>query len=100
MSNNVDLFDSTRRNFGHALPGVLSWCVITLTIVGSLVFPRVWLVVATVVIGYFMTRMVGTLGYAIYGELLARRARATDWTVGEDEVGPDRPFLRAPLNLR
>jgi hypothetical protein len=88
VSNNVDLFDSTRRNFGHALPGVLSWGAIALTFIGALVFPRVWLVIATVVIAYFMVRMVGTLGYAIYGERLAAKARAEDWTVGEDEVGP------------
>ena len=88
MPNSVDLLDSTRRNFGHALPGVLSWGVIALTIVGALVFPQVWLVIATVAIGYFMLRMVTTFGYAIYGETLARKARATDWTVGEDDVGP------------
>jgi hypothetical protein len=88
VSSNVDLFDSTRRNFGHALPGVLSWGAIVLTLVGAIVFPRIWLVIATVVIGYFMVRMVTTLGYAIYGESLARKARQTDWAAGEDEVGP------------
>ena len=88
MSNNVDLFDSTRRNFGHALPGVLSWAAIVLTVIGALVFPRVWLVIATVAIAYFMVRMVMTLGYAIYGETLSAKARKVDWVEGEDEVGP------------
>ena len=62
-------------------------------ILGALFFPRVWLVIATVAIAYFMIRMVGDLGFAIYGEKLSSDARKRDWTEGEDEVGPVR--LRA-----
>ncbi|NTU71225.1 MAG: hypothetical protein HGB10_05345 [Coriobacteriia bacterium] len=88
MSNQVDIAAGQRRNFGHALPGALSWASIAFTILGALFFPRIWLVIATVVIAYFMIRMLTTFGFAIYGEKLSARARARDWTLGEDEVGP------------
>ena len=97
MSNQLELVDSPRRNFGHALPGVLSWAAIALTLVGSLVFPRVWLVMATVVIAYFMIRMISTLGFAFYGERLSAEARKRDWTEGEDVEGP---FGFAPSDVR
>jgi len=97
VSNQVELADSPRRNFGHALPGVLSWTAIVITIAGALAFPRLWLFIATMVIGYFMIRMISTLGFAIYGERLTAQARTRDWTVGEDEVGP---FGFAPSDVR
>ena len=56
-------------------------------------FPRIWLVIATVVIAYFMIRMIGTLGFAIYGEKLSADARRRDWTVGRGRGGAVR--LRA-----
>ncbi len=88
MSNQVQIADSSRRNFGHALPGVLSWTAIVVAILGAIFFPRIWLVIATVVIAYFMIRMIGTLAFAIYGERLAADARAKDWTAEEDVAGP------------
>ena len=97
MSNQVNLAAGPRRNFGHALPGVLSWAAIALAIIGVLFFPRVWLVMATVVIGYFMIRMIGTFGFALYGEKLAAEARERDWTADEDEVGT---FGFAPSAVR
>ena len=97
MSNQVELADSPRRNFGHALPGVLSWAAIATAILGVLFFQRIWLVIATMVIGYFMVRMVGTLFFALYGEKLSAQARTRDWTADEDEVGP---FGFAPSDVR
>ena len=97
MSNQVEFADNPRRNFGHALPGVLSWAAIVTTIIGALLFPRIWLVIATVVIGYFMVRMIGTLGFAIYGEKLTADARKRDWAADEDEAGP---FGFAPSDVR
>lgn len=97
MSNQVELAARPRRNFGHALPGALSWAAIALTILGALFIPRVWLVIATVVIAYFMVRMIGTLGFAMYGEKLSAEARKRDWTADEDEAGP---FGFAPSDVR
>jgi len=97
VSNQLELADNPRRNFGHALPGVLSWSAIAITILGAIFFPRIWLVIATVVIAYFMIRMIGVLGFAIYGETLSSKARRRDWTQAEDEVGP---FGFAPSDVR
>ncbi len=97
MTTGINISDTSRRNFGHALPGVLSWSAIALTLLGALLVPRVWLVIATVVIAYFMVRMLATLGFALYGEKLTGQARERDWTLDEDVAGP---FGFAPSVVR
>ena len=87
----------TPRNLGHMLPGAISWGVITLAVAGTLLFPRAWLVMATVFMGYMTVRMVLTFGYAMYGEYLRRQAQRVDWTHAEDEAGP---FGFAPSQTR
>lgn len=97
MTNSPSAAETPRRNLGHALPGVISWSAIIVTVLGAVFIPRLWLVIATVVIVYFMSRMVITFGFAIYGEVLSNRARTHDWTEEEDVAGP---FGFAPSDLR
>jgi len=97
VTNSSNVAAGPRRNFGHALPGVISWSAIVLTVLGAAFFPRVWLVIATVIIGYFMVRMLLTFGFAMYGEKLSHAARKRDWTEAEDQAGP---FGFAPSELR
>jgi len=86
-----------RRNLGHKLPGGISWVAIIVAILGTLLFPRVWLVIATVFVTYFIGRMVVTTVFAMIGERKIWEARRVDWTAGEDEVGP---FGFAPADVR
>jgi len=70
------------------LPGAISWTVIAAALLGTFLFPRVWLIIATVFIGYMVVRGVITFGFALYGERQRQAAQRVDWTLGEDEVGP------------
>ena len=88
---------STQRNFGHMLPGMISWAVITFAVVGTFFFPRAWLIVATVFMSYMLIRMVITFGYAMLGERKRQVAQDVDWTIAEDEIGP---FGFAPSDAR
>jgi len=87
----------SRRNFGHMLPGILSWSVIVIAILGGIFFPQMWLVIATVFVTYFIGRMGFTMALALVGERKIWNATHTDWTVDEDEVGP---FGFAPSDVR
>ena len=97
VSNTHELEAGTRRNFGHALPGVVSWTAIVLSILGTFFFARVWLIIATVFIAYLMSRMVLTIGFAFFGEYKRHLAGKTDWIAGEDDAGE---FGFAPSAVR
>jgi len=87
----------SRRNFGHMLPGVVSWFAIGAAILGAILFPQVWLVIATVFVTYFIGRMCVTTVFALIGERKIWEARHTDWIAGEDEPGV---FGFAPADVR
>ena len=87
MLNNKKAVDP-RRNFGHMVPGGISWFVIVISIVGMVLFPQVWLAIATVFVTYFMLRMTVILGFALVGERRVWLAKRQDWTEGEEQVGP------------
>ena len=97
MSNNKKKAVDPRRNFGHMVPGGISWLVIVATILGSILFPRVWLAIATVFVTYFIGRMAFVLVFALIGERKIWQAKREDWTAGEDEVGS---FGFAPADVR
>ena len=87
MLNNKKAADP-RRNFGHMVPGGVSWFVIVLAILGTALFPRVWLAIATVFVTYFIGKMSVTLLFALKGEREIWLAKRVDWTAGEEAVGP------------
>ena len=97
MSNELKKAADPRRNFGHTVPGGISWFVIILTIVGCILFPQVWLAIATVFVTYFIGRMCVTTIFAIVGERQIWLAKQVDWTEGENEVGE---FGFAPADVR
>ena len=96
MSNAKKAVDP-RRNFGHAAPGVISWSIIAITILGCVLFPQVWLAIATVFVTYFIGRMAVTTVFAVIGERNIWKAKQVDWIEGEDEVGE---FGFAPSDVR
>ena len=87
----------TERNFGHMLPGIVSWTLIVFAVLGTFLFPRAWLVFATLFMGYMVVRGVITFGFALYGERQRQHALLQDWTLAEDETGP---FGFAPAETR
>ncbi len=97
MANEIVNNADSRRNFGHVLPGALSWAVIVLAVLGSLLFPRVWLAIATIFMAYVVFRLVVTASFMAWGQHRIHQAEKTDFTLGEDEVGP---FGFAPSDLR
>jgi hypothetical protein len=97
VSSNTKKAVDPRRNFGHTLPGGISWVAILVAVAGTILFPRVWLAIATVFVTYFIGRMVITTGFALLGERKIWEAKRVDWTAGEDEVGP---FGFAPSDVR
>lgn len=97
MASVIDSKADSDRNFGHALPGALSWAIAGLCVLGTILFPRVWLAVATVFIAYFIGRMIITAGFSMYGERKIRDWGMRDFSVGEDAVGR---FGFAPSELR
>ena len=96
MPDNKQAVDS-RRNYGHMVPGGISWLVIIATILGSILFPQVWLAIATVFVTYFIGRMCVTMVFALVGERNILLAKRVDWVAGEDEVGA---FGFAPSDVR
>jgi hypothetical protein len=86
-----------RRNFGHTVPGGLSWLAIIVTIIGCALFPQVWLAIATVFVTYFIGRMCVTTVFALVGERNILKAKLVDWTEDEDKVGE---FGFAPSDVR
>jgi hypothetical protein len=92
-SKAVDL----RRNLGHAVPGGISWLVIAVTVLGTILIPQIWLAIATVFVTYFIGRMSVVLIFALVGERKIWLAKQVDWTEGEDETGP---FGFAPSDVR
>lgn len=87
MSNVVEKATESRRNAGHVLPGMLSWGAIILAVIGSIAFPQVWLVIATIFLAYFIVRMCVTTVFALVGQSKINEWKRRDWTVGEDEPG-------------
>jgi len=86
-----------RRNPGHALAGIVSWASIALAVLGCLFFPRVWMVLATVFLVYFIVRMGVTAAFALVGQRKIQQWQQRDWTEGEDVVGE---FGFAPADVR
>lgn len=97
MSNGLKKAVDPRRNFGHLVPGGLSWLVIGMSILGSLVFPQLWLHIATVFVTYFIGRMMVTTVLAVIGERKIWLAKREDWTADEDVAGE---FGFAPSDVR
>lgn len=87
MSDEFQNAVDPRRNLGHAVPGGTSWFVIGLAIVGSILFPQVWLAIATVFMTYFIGRMGLMTVLAVIGERKIWLAKRQDWTAEEDVVG-------------
>lgn len=79
------------------VPGGTSWLVIIATVLGSLFIPQVWLAIATVVVTYFIGRMIVITALALVGERKVWLAKHEDWTAGEDAVGE---FGFAPSDVR
>ncbi len=79
--------ESTGRRWRFAVPGALSWTIIATTVVGLVVFPRVWLYVATAFLAYFLLRMFVHLFYAIAGDLKRRTWEQVDWRVNDSVAG-------------
>lgn len=71
----------------HAVPGIISYTVIALSVFGVLIAPRAWVFVATVFLGYFIMRIVVTFVFALAGDLRIATWERTDWTAEEDEAG-------------
>ncbi|MGV8082056.1 MAG: glycosyltransferase [Coriobacteriia bacterium] len=78
---------SAKRNFGHALPGTISWIVIVATVLGTMVYSQAWLATVTVFFAYFILRSSVTSIFAIIGEVKIRKWQRRDWSAGEDEPG-------------
>jgi hypothetical protein len=97
LSNGTELQTESRRTVGYVLPGALSWAIIAFTVLGMLLFPSVWLTIATIFIAYFVFRLAVTSVYAFIGEWRIHEARQRDWTLDEDVVGP---FGFAPSDVR
>ncbi|NTW28250.1 MAG: hypothetical protein HGA39_02655 [Coriobacteriia bacterium] len=76
------------RNFGHMLPGILSWAMVALAIAGTIFFPQAWLAIATAFFAYFICRSTVTAVFALIGENKIKQWQRRDWTFGEDAKGP------------
>lgn len=87
----------SRRNPGHALTGVISWLSIALAVLGSVLFPRVWMVIATIFLIYFIARLCVTTVFALLGQRKVNEWTRRAWTEGEDAVGE---FGFAPADVR
>ncbi len=87
MSNELKKVVDPRRNLGHLMPGGVSWFAIGISVLGSLLFPQLWLEIATVFATYFIGRMLVTVVLAVIGERKIWLAKRQDWTTGEDTVG-------------
>jgi len=97
VSNELKKTVDLRRNFGHAVPGGISWFVIGVTIIGSILVPQAWLVVATAFVTYFIGRMLFNSVLAVMGERKIWLAKREDWTADEEVAGE---FGFAPADVR
>lgn len=62
----------------HAVPGLISYTVILLSIIGVLWVPRTWVLVATFFLAYFIARMAATFVFALVGDARMRAWERTD----------------------
>ena len=79
------------------MTGVLSWVAIVVAVAGVFLFPRVWMVIATIFLVYFIVRMSMTTVFALIGQYKVMQWKQRDFTLGEDEVGE---FGFAPSDVR
>lgn len=87
---------ANRRNFGHALPAILSWIAIVAAFLGTILVPKTWLMIVIGFVIYFSTRMVITFVFSLRAESKRREWIKRDWTVDSDVKGP---FGFAPDDL-
>ena len=72
----------------YAVPGIVTWTIIAITLVGVVAFPRDWIVVTSLFMAYFISRMILTVIFYFAGRVRVRQWERRDWSSGDQAVGP------------
>jgi hypothetical protein len=68
----------------YAVPGIVSWSLVVLAVVGIVFFPSTWMLVSVCFLAYFVARMLLVLVFAVVGEVHRVRWERRDWSARED----------------
>ncbi|MBS3956877.1 MAG: glycosyltransferase family 2 protein [Clostridiales bacterium] len=77
-----------RYRAAYALPGVLTWSIVTVAMVGFIAYPRSWVVITSAFMCYFVARMVLSLVFYAIGRARVREWERTDWASYDSVPGP------------
>ena len=75
-----------RYRAAYALPGLVAWSIIALTLFALVAFPRDWIVITSLFMAYFVGRMVLTVFFYFVGRGRVRQWERRDWTTQEHAV--------------
>ncbi len=73
--------------FSYAVPGVLSWSIAGLTVLGILYAPHAWMILSVLFLVYFVARLGVHFVFYMVGEMRCRAWRSRDWREHWDQPG-------------